>query len=67
METQSPNESHSSAHQAESGAPATGKAIHDKFSADEIFQRIIASAREEVHSTFRELFFSGIAAGLAIY
>lgn len=53
-------------HQARSGAPASGKAIYDLFSADEIFQRIIASADDEIDSTFRELFFSGVAAGLAI-
>jgi formate/nitrite transporter FocA (FNT family)/nucleotide-binding universal stress UspA family protein len=48
------------------GAPAVGEAVRDRFSADEVFQRIIAAADEEVTSGARELFFSGIAAGFAI-
>ncbi|WP_425604705.1 formate/nitrite transporter family protein [Halobellus ordinarius] len=48
------------------GAPAVGEAVRDRFSADEVFQRIIAAADEEVTSSGRELFFSGIAAGFAI-
>ena len=48
------------------GAPAVGEAVRDRFSADEVFQRIIAAADEEVTSRGRELFFSGIAAGFAI-
>lgn len=51
---------------AESGAPAAGKAVRDRFSSDEIFQRVIASADEEIASRSRELFFSGLAAGFAI-
>ena len=49
-----------------SGAPAVGEAVRDRFSSDEVFQRIIAAADEEVTSGSRELFFSGVAAGLAI-
>ncbi len=49
-----------------SGAPAVGEAVRDRFSSDEVFQRIIAAADEEVTSESRELFFSGLAAGLAI-
>ncbi len=49
-----------------SGAPAVGEAVRDRFSSDEVFQRIIAAADEEVTSGSRELFFSGLAAGLAI-
>jgi len=49
-----------------SGAPAVGEAVRDRFSSDEVFQRIIAAADEEVTSGRRELFFSGVAAGLAI-
>jgi len=48
------------------GAPAVGEAVRDRFSSDEVFQRIIAAADEEVTSGSRELFFSGLAAGLAI-
>lgn len=49
-----------------SGAPAVGAVVRDRFSSDEIFQRIVAAADEEVTSGARELFFSGLAAGFAI-
>lgn len=49
-----------------SGAPAAGRAVRDRFSADEIFQRVVVAAHEEVSASTRELFFSGLAAGLAI-
>ncbi|WP_306052845.1 formate/nitrite transporter family protein [Natronococcus wangiae] len=49
-----------------SGAPAAGSVVRDRFSSDEVFQRIVAAADEEVTSGNRELFFSGIAAGFAI-
>ncbi len=48
------------------GAPAYGEAVPDRFSADEVFQRIIAAADEELTSSSRMLFFSGVAAGFAI-
>ena len=49
--------------EAQSGAPAGGEAVRDRCSAGEVFQRIVASAEEEMESSNRELFFSGIAAG----
>jgi len=49
-----------------SGAPAAGRVIRDRFSSDEIFQRIVAAADEEITASSRELFFSGLAAGFAI-
>ncbi|QCJ47556.1 MULTISPECIES: formate/nitrite transporter family protein [Haloprofundus] len=49
-----------------SGAPAAGAVVRDRFSSDEVFQRIVAVADEEVTSKGRELFFSALAAGLAI-
>ncbi|MGM0388185.1 MAG: formate/nitrite transporter family protein [Natrinema limicola] len=49
-----------------SGAPAVGAVVRDRFSSDEIFQRIVAAADEEVTSGSRELFFSGLAAGFSI-
>ncbi|WP_224332511.1 formate/nitrite transporter family protein [Haloprofundus halobius] len=49
-----------------SGAPAAGAVMRDRFSSDEVFQRIIAAADEEVTSGSRELFFSALAAGFAI-
>lgn len=51
---------------AASGAPTAGWAIGDRFAWDEIHQRILASADEEVSSKLRELFFSGWTAGFAI-
>ncbi|OAQ53688.1 hypothetical protein HTG_05360 [Natrinema mahii] len=49
-----------------SGAPAVGAVVRDRFSSDEIFQRIVAAADEEITSGGRELFFSGLAAGFSI-
>ncbi|EMA55406.1 MULTISPECIES: formate/nitrite transporter family protein [Halococcus] len=51
---------------AASGAPDAGWAIGDRFSSEEIFQRVLATADEEVATGTRELFFSGLAAGFAI-
>lgn len=51
---------------AASGAPAAGEAVHDRFSTDEIFQRIVATADEELRRPLRLLFFSGLAAGIAM-
>lgn len=51
---------------SESGAPAAGKAVRDRFSADEIFQRIVASADEEISVGRRKRLLSGVAAGFAI-
>ena len=49
-----------------SGAAAVGSVVRDRFTSDEIFQRIIAAADEEITSGSRELFFSALAAGFAI-
>ncbi|MFW5905236.1 MAG: formate/nitrite transporter family protein [archaeon] len=49
-----------------SGAPAVGRVVRDRFSSDEVFQRIVAAADEEITAGNRELFFSGLAAGFAI-
>lgn len=51
---------------AASGAPAAGRAIRDRFSSDEILQRLLASADEEIDTGTQELLFSGFAAGFAI-
>jgi formate/nitrite transporter FocA (FNT family) len=51
---------------SQSGAPASGRVVRDIFSTDEIFQRIVASADEEIGRSTRILFFSGLAAGLSI-
>lgn len=48
------------------GAPAAGEAVRDRFSADEIFQRVTATADEEIERSTRLLFFSGLAAGLSV-
>ena len=55
-----------SADRAQSGAPAVGWAVRDRFSWSEIHRRLLASATEEVASSRRELFFSGLTAGFAI-
>ena len=51
---------------SQSGVPAEGAVVRDRFSSDEVFQRIIAAADEEITSGRRELFFAGIAGGFAI-
>lgn len=48
------------------GAPAVGATIRDRFGTDEVFQRVITAADEEISTPGRELFFSGLAAGFAI-
>ncbi|WP_247004659.1 formate/nitrite transporter family protein [Halosolutus gelatinilyticus] len=48
------------------GAPAAGEAVRDRFSADEIFQRVTATAYEDVERSKQLLFFSGLAAGLSV-
>ena len=50
----------------ESGVPAVGHVVPDRFSSDEVFQRLIADADHEITSGTRELFFSGLAGGFAI-
>jgi formate/nitrite transporter FocA (FNT family) len=49
-----------------SGAPAVGEVVRDRFDTDEVFQRIIAAADEEIDTGTRELFFSALAGGFAI-
>ncbi len=49
-----------------SGAPSGGEAVEDMLSADDIFQRVAATADDEFRRSPRNLFFSGIAAGISI-
>ncbi|MFC4548850.1 MULTISPECIES: formate/nitrite transporter family protein [Halorussus] len=51
---------------AASGAPAEGWALSDRFSWEEIHQRLLASADEAINSPTSELFLSGLTAGFAI-
>jgi len=51
---------------AESGAPSEGEIVADRFSTDEIFQRVLATGSEEISSSLRVLSLSGVAAGFAI-
>ncbi|QGN06434.1 formate transporter [Halorhabdus sp. CBA1104] len=51
---------------ADTDVPTQGEVIPDRFSTDEVFQRIVADADHEVTSGVRELFFSALAAGFAI-
>ncbi|NHN42541.1 formate/nitrite transporter family protein [Halorubellus sp. JP-L1] len=60
------NEVRDSLDRAASGAPAAGWAVRDRFSANEIYERILASATEEIAASKQRLFFSGLAAGFAI-
>lgn len=46
--------------------PSSGEVVPDRFSSDEVFQRIVADADHEITSGTRELFFSGLTAGFAI-
>ncbi|PSP61718.1 transporter [Halobacteriales archaeon QH_8_64_26] len=65
-EETSEGEIRESSEHAASGAPVAGWAVGDRFSADEVFQRVLASADEEIATGARELFLSGLAAGFAI-
>lgn len=49
-----------------SGAPSGGTAVEDMLSADDIFRRVAATADDEFRRSPKNLFFSGIAAGLSI-
>lgn len=44
----------------------SGRAVRDFFSFSEIFQRLLATADEELAKTLPALFWSGVAAGLAL-
>ena len=55
-----------------SSQPDTGRELsdssilRDRFTSEEIFERLIVDADEEISRSFRELFFSSLAAGFAI-
>jgi formate/nitrite transporter FocA (FNT family) len=51
---------------SERGAPAAGSAVRDRFSADEISQRVVTTANEEFSRSNRLLFLSGPAAGIVM-
>jgi len=51
---------------SESGAPAGGHVIRDRFTSNEIFQRIVVAADEEITARPRKLVAGGLAAGFAI-
>ncbi len=55
-----------SVEQSRHGAPAVGAVVRDRFESNEVFQRIIAAADDEIDTGLRELFFSALAAGFAI-
>jgi len=61
-----PDDAAGSGHAQEPVAPSTGSVVRDRFSSDEVFQRIVADADHEITSGGRELFFAGVAGGLAI-
>ncbi len=51
---------------SESGAPAVGSTVRDRFGTDEIYQRVVAYGDHEIAEGSRALVFSGVAAGFAI-
>lgn len=51
---------------SDSGAPAVGSKVRDRFSTDEIYQRVVVYGDYELTAGRRELFFSGLAGGFAI-
>jgi formate/nitrite transporter FocA (FNT family)/nucleotide-binding universal stress UspA family protein len=51
---------------SEDDVPTTGEVVPDRFSSDEVFQRIVADADHEITSGTRELFFAAVAGGFAI-
>ncbi|MFC3957618.1 formate/nitrite transporter family protein [Halovivax cerinus] len=55
-----------SSERSETDVPTSGEVVPERFSSDELFQRIIADADHEITSGTRELFFSAVAGGLAI-
>ncbi|WP_324756263.1 formate/nitrite transporter family protein [Haloarcula sp. GH36] len=66
-DAQDPEESvREAVERSRSGAPAVGSVVRDRFSSDEVFQRIVAAADEEITAGSRELFFSALAGGFAI-
>lgn len=52
--------------ESETGAPAVGKTVRDRFATDEIYQRVAAYGDYEFMTGRRELVFSGVAGGFAI-
>ncbi|GAA0204499.1 formate/nitrite transporter family protein [Halobaculum roseum] len=50
----------------DNGVPESGSVVPDRFSSDEVFQRIVADADHEITSGTRELFFAALAGGFAI-
>ena len=49
-----------------SKSPSSGRAVGDFFSSSEIFQRVVATAEDELNKPLSLLFWSGLAAGLAL-
>ena len=51
---------------SETGAPAVGSKVRDRFATNEIYQRVVVYGDYELTAGRRELFFSGLAGGFAI-
>ncbi len=51
---------------SQKGAPAVGEKVRDRFSTNEIYQRVVVYGDYELTAGRRELFFSGLAGGFAI-
>lgn len=52
--------------ESEKGAPAVGSKVRDRFSTDEIYQRVVVYGDYELTAGRRSLFFSALAGGFAI-
>lgn len=50
----------------ETGSGGPPDIFRNRFSTDEIYERVVIEADEEIRRSVRELFFSGLAAGFAI-
>lgn len=62
-------EDHGSFANAQTGdeeAPEQGEAVADFFALSEVFHRVVATAREELGRSSKQLFWSGLAGGLVL-
>ncbi|WP_251343614.1 formate/nitrite transporter family protein [Haloplanus halophilus] len=66
MDDSARTDSNGDAGTAGNDVPTAGEVLPDRFSTDEVFQRVVADADHEITSGVRELFFSALAGGFAI-
>lgn len=66
MEDRRAEEDDESTADDDANSPSTGEAVRDFFAHEEIFQRVLATAKHECGIPNKTLFLSGIAAGLSL-